>query len=400
MPRILLFLLSVTAAACLAAGNAPVDPATIPQSEKPPHPVRLLFYLTGLHGENEIAAIKQSVGMLKTVTSVKVNAGRGYALVAFDQRDLSFHEVAQAISDAGMAAGKWYDPRVVMHIPDFARPGITPKVRAILEDEKLKSLIRVDPIDEAKGVFFIHFLPLKVDPARTTWQGFNGGALTHPLHMDPPIGLSLAFKYAATDDPAIPVTPRPLVLWNGRDFSGWEFVTAPSPPVPVADVFAIKPDGVLAVVAKKLTAYLQTTADYENFAFHAEWRWTTTEKNNNSGFFMHIVGGPKDRHWPVCLQVQNKPGHTGDLIPMAGATFAELPAPPAKQMDRTGAEGENPVGEWNACDIICRGDTLECRINGRLESTATKISPHAGRIGFQLEGFLYELRNVTVTPLD
>ena len=200
--------------------------------------------------------------------------------MSFDQRDISFHEVAQAISDAGHSLGKWYDPRVVMSIPDFARADVRPKVQAILEDEKLKPLVRVDPIDEAKGLFFIHFLPLTVDPARTIWQGFNGGAFTHPIHMAPPIGLSARVPSSpSADDPAgIPLAPRAVVLWNGRDFDGWEFVTAPSPPLPVTKVFEIKPDGVLAAVTPKLTAFLQTTADYENFAFHAEWRWTYREE--------------------------------------------------------------------------------------------------------------------------
>jgi hypothetical protein len=187
-----------------------------------------------------------------------------------------------------------------------------------------------------------------------------------------------------------------IALWNGKDFTGWEFVTRPQ--VPLSSVFHVTADGAMATAGKP-TGYLQTTTGYENFAFHAEWRWMSKQRNNNSGFFMHITTGPKDRAWPVCLQVQNKPGHAGDFIPMAGFTFAECPPPPAKQLDRKGPDSENPVGEWNTCDVICRGDTIECRINGALQNTATKCTPHAGKIGIQLEGYPFEIRNVTLAPL-
>ena len=76
LPRFLLFCLFVALSAGVASGKDPVDPASVPQSEKPPHPVKLVFYLSGLGGGKDAAAINQSVGALKTVTAVKVNARR------------------------------------------------------------------------------------------------------------------------------------------------------------------------------------------------------------------------------------------------------------------------------------------------------------------------------------
>jgi len=172
---------------------------------KPGHRVRLIYYLSGVAGPKEADAIVQGVKQLKTVTTASVDTDRGFLKISFDSQELSYHQVAQAINDAGDGFGKKYDPRVVISVPDYAKPDVKPKIDAILGDEKLKPLIRIEAIDEAKGIFFVHFLPLKLDPAKTGTQGFNGGALTHPIHMVPPTGLALPFRYYNDDSPEIPV---------------------------------------------------------------------------------------------------------------------------------------------------------------------------------------------------
>ena len=86
---------------------------------------------------------------------------------------------------------------------------------------------------------------------------------------------------------------------------------------------------------------------------------------------------------------------------MAGATLSRAAA---RAREANGSNGGPRAKSQSASGTPATSSAAatrsECRINGELESTATKMSPHAGRIGFQLEGFLYELRNVTVTPLD
>jgi hypothetical protein len=57
------------------------------------------------------------------------------------------------------------------------------------------------------------------------------------------------------------------------------------------------------------------------------------------------------------------------------------------------------VGEWNSCDVTCRGDTIEVTINGVPQNKVTKCVPTAGKVGFQLEGTPFELRNVKIEPL-
>lgn len=190
-------------------------------------------------------------------------------------------------------------------------------------------------------------------------------------------------------------------LLNGKDFAGWEFVTAT--PTEVSAVCHYNADGSVAVVGKPV-GFLATTASYHNYRFHAEWRWpAAAAKNSNSGVLLHIASGPKDRAWPLCFQLQTKPTRAGDLLPMAGATFAEKlsTAPDAKtpQLDRHSDGTEKPLGEWNSCDVVCRDGAIEITINGVAQNAVTHANPDSGKVGFQLEGTPYELRNVRIEPL-
>ena len=66
---------------------------------------------------------------------------------------------------------------------------------------------------------------------------------------------------------------------------------------------------------------------------------------------------------------------------------------------RTGADSEKPAGEWNSVDIVSRAGTLDVTVNGVAQNRVKGAQPASGRIGFQLEGAPYELRNVTLSPL-
>ncbi len=195
----------------------------------------------------------------------------------------------------------------------------------------------------------------------------------------------------------------PTELFNGKDLTGWELIVSPA--TDIAAVCQVTADGVLAVAGKPV-GYLATTSTYQDYRLHLEYRWTAkSDRPANSGVLVHIASGPVDRNtWPVCFQIQTKESRAGDLLPMAGARFAEAlsTAPDAKtpQLDRLGLNSEKPVGEWNSVDIICRDDLIACSINGVHQNRVTKCEPHAGKIGIQLEGFPFELRNVRLAPLE
>ena len=191
---------------------------------------------------------------------------------------------------------------------------------------------------------------------------------------------------------------QPGVVTLTAGFAGWEFVT--DPPAAIEQVCKAGADGIIAVSGAPV-GYIATLASHRDYRLHAEWRWSG--KPGNSGALVHISGGPKDRQWPVSFQVQWKSGAVGDVLPMAGATFAEpLTSPPGAAtplVGRKGPDSERPAGEWNVCDIVCRADTIEVTVNGVAQNRVTGLSVVGGRAGFQLEGTPFELRNVTIAAL-
>jgi len=198
------------------------------------------------------------------------------------------------------------------------------------------------------------------------------------------LALALAGSAAAAD------------MFNGRDFSGWELRTEPA--AAIDSVFSVQPGGVIAASGSPL-GFLATKASYRNYKLHVEWRWP--EKTGNGGVLLHISEGPLDRVWPLSQQVQTKFGAVGDLLPMAGASFAEpLTGDKPALKAHIAPSSEKPAGEWNAADIVSRDGVIEVTVNGVLQNRISGAAPREGRIGFQLEGTPYELRAVTVTPLD
>jgi len=197
-------------------------------------------------------------------------------------------------------------------------------------------------------------------------------------------------------DRPIPVT-APIDLFNGKDLSGWSYFTN-GQPADVSTVCQVK-DGVLVVVGKPV-GYLRVDHVRENYQLHFEWRWTNTNANTNSGALLNISPGPLQMpgSWPVSFQYQTKNTHAGDIISMSTAACAEAPA--GKTASRQKDSSEKPMGEWNTGDIVVRGDTIECIVNGVTQNKVTKCVPSSGYIGFQLEGYSYEMRNIKLSPLE
>lgn len=188
-------------------------------------------------------------------------------------------------------------------------------------------------------------------------------------------------------------------LFPGGSLAGWEFTGSPS--ADIATLCTGRADGVIAATGQPV-GFIATTVSHKNYRLHAEWRWPG--KPGNGGVLVHISSGPKDRAWPLCFQVQTKHGAAGDVLPMAGATFAEplTSAPGAAPAIKAHAapDSEKPAGEWNTYDITCRGETIEVVINGVRQNLVTGASLQEGKIGFQFEGTPFELRGVTVVGLD
>jgi Domain of Unknown Function (DUF1080) len=174
-----------------------------------------------------------------------------------------------------------------------------------------------------------------------------------------------------------------------------DVVTAPGAALDA--VWQPRPDGTIAVAGKP-SGFVATRATYTDYRLHVEWRWPG--KPGNGGVLLHVASGPKDGVWPLSLQVQTKHGAAGDLLPMAGATFHEAltTAPGAYPAIKAhvAADSERPAGEWNSMDVLVRGGCIDVTVNGVAQNAVTLAQPATGRIGFQLEGTPYELRNLRV----
>ena len=177
-----------------------------------------------------------------------------------------------------------------------------------------------------------------------------------------------------------------------------DIVTTPA--AALDTVWQPRADGVIAVAGKP-SGFIATRDTYTDYRLHVEWRWTG--KPGNGGVLLHVASGPKDGVWPYSIQVQTKHGAAGDLLPMAGATFNEplttAPGayPPIKA--HVAADSERAPGEWNSMDVLVRGGCIDVTINGVAQNAVTIAQPATGRIGFQLEGTPYELRNLRVERL-
>jgi hypothetical protein len=203
--------------------------------------------------------------------------------------------------------------------------------------------------------------------------------------------LLASFGFAAE-----PTTPAKTVpLFDGQTLNGWTFVSK-DPAIDAASLWSGK-NGVIACTGKP-NGYARTNTQFRDYALHFEWRWPGPTAGN-SGVFVHLSG--EDKVWPTCLEVQLKSGDAGSVRANGGSKVREL-NPAAKDPINVALRTrgvEKPVGEWNRCDVECRGDTIRIHVNGVLENEVTGASVSAGAIALQAEGAPVEFRNLTVGPL-
>ena len=221
-------------------------------------------------------------------------------------------------------------------------------------------------------------------------------AAQHPASSPAPApaATSAAAPVASAGTKIVPVT-APVDVFNGKDMTGWSYIID-GKLEDITKVCTVK-DGVMVCTGTP-NGYIVLAEPRANYQLHFEWRWPTSNPKNNGGALINISDGPlQEALWPVCFQAQLKTLSAGDFLMMSTAACAEGAA--GKTTVKQKASSEKPVGEWNAADIVVRGDTITYTVNGVLQNTATKCVPSSGKIGFQIEGYPYEMRNLKLTPL-
>ena len=189
-------------------------------------------------------------------------------------------------------------------------------------------------------------------------------------------------------------------LFNGKDLEGWTIFVEDSSIDP--DEFFYVNDGMIETVGVPM-GYLRTVDEFSNYHLHVEWRYP--EEPTNSGIFLHTTG--PDQVWASHYQAQLKYENAGDFIfngvglsaTISDSTYVgteeEKPLVPKQN-----PSNEKPAGkEWNSYDIICKGSTIEVRVNGLLQNTAINCNVTKGAIGLQAEGSKIQFRNIWIQSL-
>ena len=188
-------------------------------------------------------------------------------------------------------------------------------------------------------------------------------------------------------------------LFNGENLDGW-VIFCEDDNIDPHQFFYVK-DGMIETPGIPL-GYARTTKEYSNYKLHVEWRYP--EEPVNSGIMLHVTG--PDMIWVSHYQGQLKYLNAGDFI-VHGVnnsatlndttyTSSEDVKPLITKMNPT---NENPAGEWNTYEIICRGNTIELYVNGLLQNLATNCTFDKGAIGLQAEGSKIQFRNFYIEPL-
>jgi (4-O-methyl)-D-glucuronate---lignin esterase len=213
-----------------------------------------------------------------------------------------------------------------------------------------------------------------------------------------------------------PGPARRLLLWTGRDLSGWSLYLRESPIEPRS---AVTPQGITVSPAVKVTdgvasavriadgvlhfesprsGYLKSERPFSDYHLHLEWRWPKdAAADANSGVMLHVHGS--DVIWPAGFECQLKNGNAGQIIGMG----LDIPAAPLlnsrKRAPRLASSSERALGDWNSYDLYARGDRIEAFVNGVLQNVVSDLPVHSGQIALQLEVSPIDFREIWLEPL-
>ena len=192
---------------------------------------------------------------------------------------------------------------------------------------------------------------------------------------------------------------KKVKLFNGKNLDGWSIFVSDSTIKP-ATFFYVK-DGVIETPGVP-TGYLRTKKEFENYRLHVEWRYP--EKPTNSGIFIHTSG--PDKIWPIHYQCQLKNLFAGDFIVQdigLKATVRDTVYVSTAKVKPIAAKmqpsSEKKAGEWNTTDIVCKGNTVEIKVNDVLQNYATHCSIAKGGIGLQAEGSKIQFCNIWIEKI-
>ena len=133
-----------------------------------------------------------------------------------------------------------------------------------------------------------------------------------------------------------------------------------------------------------------------NFTLRAEYRYMPypgmeddPDFYGNSGYLLFIE---KHDVWPRTLEIQGRSNMEMNINAMDGhATFTFD--------DELRKKVRNPAGQWNAVEIVSKGNEVWNYLNGTLLSHVSQHDfPPSGYIGVQAESGPMQYRNIRIKP--
>lgn len=229
-------------------------------------------------------------------------------------------------------------------------------------------------------------------------------------------------------------------LFNGRDLAGFYTWLRDYKYEDPHKVFTVA-NGVIRISGEDWGG-LTTKGDYSNYRLIVEWKWggpthgNRSDKARDSGILVHGAGEDGAGNggiWLESYESQIIEGGTGDILVVSPGNRLFLTAD-----TRTGSDGqpywqrggtptkkdkgrinwyardlrwkdainfrgavnvEKPVGRWNRSEVICRGDRMTNKLNGKVMAEAYALSRTSGKIQIQSEGAEILIRRIQVQPL-
>lgn len=252
----------------------------------------------------------------------------------------------------------------------------------------------------------------------------------------------------------VPVEPTERIeLFNGKDLTNWyKFIKGRGRNCDPKGVFSVV-DGKIRITGEEFGC-ITTEKAYKNYRLTVEYRWTGDEygeqigKSPDSGILYHSVGadGGFGGIWMRSIEYNVIKSRTGDLLLVESKKNRDAGTSPFAASGMVDPQGrwqpdsdsgkqetklvhlkgrgrinnryrpetppggfthktpevypEKKEGEWNRCELVCDGDTVEHIFNGVTVVRACNIRPTGGRIQLQSEGHGVEYRRVTIEPLS
>jgi Domain of Unknown Function (DUF1080) len=253
---------------------------------------------------------------------------------------------------------------------------------------------------------------------------------------------SFASFASAADEPIAPreVTP----LFNGKNLDGLTSWLKDSKRDDPKHVFRVT-DGQIHITGDGF-GYLATEKEYRDYRVVVEYKWGKKTDGGkyvrNSGILLHGTGphGGANDMWMSCIECQLAQGCVGDLIVIRGkddkgetipvSITSDVVIGPDKHprwiaeggtktvftnrqlwwnkhdpdykelLDTRGKDDvESALGEWTKVECICDGNKIAVIVNSTTVNKAYDVTPAAGKILLQVEGFELFVRKFEIHPL-